>query len=62
MHLLGRYQGEAFVEVKTCLVTKDAFGASSGAIGFENTLGVHVAQKIFVLSLNQVIGHFLSGN
>ncbi len=43
-------EGKAFVQVKSHLVTKHAFGTCAGAIGLGNPMVVHVLHEIFVLT------------
>ena len=52
MNLLGRHEREAFIQVKTHLVTKDAFGPGAGAVGLGDTVAVHVLHEVFVLAAN----------
>ncbi len=50
VNLLSGDQRKAFVQIKTHLITKNAFGASAGAVGFGNTVVVHVLHEVFVLA------------
>jgi hypothetical protein len=50
MHFFGGDQRKAFVQVEAHLVTKDAFGTCSGAIGLGNPVVIHVLHEIFVLT------------
>ena len=56
IHLFGGDQRKALVQVKAHLVAKHALGAGAGAVGLENTVGVHMAQQVFVLGADGVGG------
>ena len=49
VHLLGRHQWKAFVQIEAHLVAKHALGAGAGAVGLVHTGGVHMAHEVFVL-------------
>jgi hypothetical protein len=40
VNLFGGHQRKTFIQIKAHLVTKHALGASAGAVGFEDTVGV----------------------
>jgi hypothetical protein len=49
VNLFSGHQRKTFVQVKAHLVAEHAFGASAGAVGLEDAVGVHMAHEIFVL-------------
>ena len=52
VHLLAGDQRKAFVQIETHLVTKHAFGARAGAVGFLHAMCVDVLHEVFVLAAN----------
>ncbi len=50
MQLLGRDQREAFLQIKTHLVTENRARAGAGTVGFGRAMLIHMAHEIEVLA------------
>ena len=58
VNLFGGDQRKAFVQIKTHLIAKHAFGASAGTVGFVHAVRVDVLHEVFVLTADRAVqGH-----